>query len=52
MNQDPGKLLLRIMLGVLILLHGIAKLKGGIGGIAGMVTASGLPKFFAYGIRR
>ena len=45
MNQntqsDLGKLLLRITLGVLVLLHGIAKLKGGVAGIEGMVTAHG-----------
>ena len=36
MNQntqsDLGKLILRIALGVLVLLHGIAKLKGGVSG--------------------
>lgn len=53
MNQnaqsDLGKLLLRIALGVLVLLHGIAKLKGGVGPIAGMVTAHGWPAYLAYG---
>lgn len=49
-NQvDLGKLLLRITLGVLILLHGVAKLRGGIDPIVGMVTAAGLPGFIAYG---
>jgi putative oxidoreductase len=37
MNQntqsDLGKLVLRLALGILILLHGIAKLKGGLSGI-------------------
>jgi putative oxidoreductase len=53
MNQntqsDLGKLILRIVLGVLVLLHGIAKLKGGVGPIEGMVTAHGLPAYVAYG---
>ena len=47
--QDFGKLLLRVALGVLILLHGIAKLKNGLGPIEGMLAAHGLPVFLAYG---
>lgn len=47
---DSGKLILRLALGVLILLHGIAKLTGGIGGITGMVTGMGLPAPVAYGV--
>lgn len=50
MNESVGKLILRIALGSMILLHGIAKLTGGIGGITGMVTSAGLPSFFAYGV--
>jgi putative oxidoreductase len=50
MNESIAKLILRVTLGVLILLHGIAKLTGGVGGIMGMVTAAGLPAFFAYGV--
>jgi putative oxidoreductase len=53
MNQNAqselGKLILRIALGVLVLLHGIAKLKGGVGAIEGMVTAHGWPAYLAYG---
>jgi putative oxidoreductase len=49
MADDAGKLLLRLMLGLLFLLHGIAKIKGGVGGIEGMVTGAGLPGFVAYG---
>ena len=53
MNQnaqsDLGKLVLRLVLGVLILLHGIAKLRGGLSGIEGMLAAHGLPTFLAYG---
>ena len=49
-NQaDVGKLVLRVTLGLLILLHGIAKIRGGLDPIVGMVTAAGLPGFIAYG---
>ena len=48
-NSDLGRLLLRITLGVCILFHGIAKLQGGVDGIAQGVTAMGLPGFIAYG---
>jgi len=47
---DTGKLILRLALGVLILLHGIAKLSSGIEGITGMVTGAGLPDWVAYGV--
>lgn len=54
MNQntqsDLGKLILRLTLGALVLLHGIAKLKGGVSGIEGMVAAYGLPSVLAYGV--
>jgi putative oxidoreductase len=47
--DDIGKLFLRITLGFLILLHGIAKITEGVSGIEGMLTAHGLPAFIAYG---
>lgn len=47
---DIGKLLLRIALGGLILLHGIAKIGSGIEGITRMVTGAGLPDWVAYGV--
>jgi putative oxidoreductase len=50
MADDAGKLLLRVVLGVLILLHGIAKITKGVSGIEGMVTSQGLPGFLAYGV--
>ena len=49
-SDKAGKFVLRVALGTIILLHGIAKLKGGIDPIAGMVTAQGLPAFLAYGV--
>jgi len=48
--HDIGKLILRLALGISILLHGIAKLTGGIGFITGAVTKAGLPAFLAYGV--
>ena len=47
--NDTGKLILRLTLGILILLHGVSKIRHGIGPIEGMVTAMGMPAFFAYG---
>ena len=49
-GDKSGKFILRVALGVIILLHGIAKFKGGIDPITGMVTAQGLPAFLAYGV--
>jgi len=48
--DDLGKLVLRLTLGILILLHGISKLLNGIGGIEGMVAAQGLPAFLAWAV--
>jgi putative oxidoreductase len=48
-HTDLGLLVLRLVLGILILLHGIFKLTHGIGGIAGMVQGMGLPAALAYG---
>lgn len=48
-NTDIGLLILRITLGALILLHGIAKLKG-ISHIEGMLSQVNLPTFLAYGV--
>ena len=48
--DDLGLLVLRIALGLLILLHGIAKLRHGLGPIEEMVVAHGMPSFVAYGV--
>ena len=52
MNQnaqsDLGKPTLRPVLGVLVLQHGIAKLRSGVGPIEGMVAAHGWPAYLAY----
>jgi len=47
-SDDLGKLVLRLALGILILLHGIAKVNSGVGGIAGMLSNHGLPGVLAY----
>ena len=47
-SDDTGKLVLRVALGVLILLHGISKISSGVSGIAGGLSAHGLPGALAY----
>ncbi|HEY2254056.1 MAG TPA: DoxX family protein [Variovorax sp.] len=47
-SDDTGKLVLRVTLGVLLLLHGIAKLSEGVGPIGGLLAAHGLPSALAY----
>lgn len=47
--QDFGKLIIRVALGAFVLLHGIAKLTGGVGGIGQMLEGAGLPPVLAYG---
>ena len=48
--DDIGKLLLRLTLGVLILLHGIGKLTGDISYIGRMLQSAGLPGYLGYGV--
>lgn len=48
-NPPAGIVLLRWTLAILLLLHGIAKLTGGVGFIEGMLGKMGLPAFIAYG---
>lgn len=49
-NESAGKLVLRVVLGFLVLLHGIHKLTGGIDWLDGMLANAGLPTFFKYGV--
>lgn len=49
-SDDLGKLVLRLGVGILLLLHGLSKLDGGVEWIVGMVAARGLPGFVAYGV--
>ena len=46
--DDIAKLVLRVVLGLLILCHGIAKLKGGPGFVVDVVTKAGLPSALGY----
>ena len=47
-QQDLGKLILRLTLGLLLLLHGIAKLGNGVDAISGRLGQAGLPPAVAY----
>lgn len=50
MADDAGKLILRLTLGILLLLHGIAKISGGVDGLEKVVAGAGLPSVLAYGV--
>jgi putative oxidoreductase len=47
-THDLAKLLLRLVLGLLILMHGISKLRSGPGFVLDVVSQAGLPTAFAY----
>jgi putative oxidoreductase len=47
-RDDQGKLVLRVVLAVLLLFHGVSKLIGGVGFITGMLEKAGLPGAFGY----
>ena len=49
-TDDAGKLVLRVSIGLLVLLHGIFKITHGVGFIGGMLDKAGLPGFLAYGV--
>ncbi|WP_422917503.1 DoxX family protein [Salinicola tamaricis] len=51
-NDDLGKLLLRLCVGILILLHGLHKLMdpASLNGIAHQLAQMGVPSFVAYGV--
>ena len=48
--EDAGKLLLRLLLGVLLLLHGLHKIFSGPEEVAGMLAAHHIPGVLAYGV--
>ena len=48
--EDIAKLLLRVSLGLLLLLHGVAKISNGIDPILGAVAQAGFPAALAYGV--
>jgi putative oxidoreductase len=47
-SDDTGKLILRLALGILILLHGVSKVSSGVGFVANMLAGHGLPSALAY----
>ena len=49
-HTDVARLLLRVTLGLLILLHGMAKLNGGMSAIERMVAAHGVPGQLGYAV--
>ncbi len=51
-NDDLGKLVLRLMVGGFMILHGISKVlnPGSLDFIGGTLTSAGLPAFIAYGV--
>ncbi len=49
-RDDLGRLVLRLTIGLLILLHGIAKLGGNLDWISAMLGKAGLPAALAYGV--
>ena len=46
--EDHGKLLLRLAVGILIILHGIAKLRFGLGDVATSLARAGIPAPIGY----
>jgi len=48
MADDLGKLILRLTVGVLMLMHGLPKITGGVSGIRPMLQGVGLPAELAY----
>lgn len=48
-HPDLGKLVLRVSLGALLLFHGVFKVQHGVGWIARLLHAHGIPGFVAYG---
>ena len=48
--DDLGRLILRLSIGGLLLMHGVAKFRSGNGFVETMVSQSGLPSFVSYGV--
>ena len=47
-NSDLGKLILRLLVGILLLFHGIAKLQHGYGFVEQMLVKAGFPGYFSH----
>jgi putative oxidoreductase len=50
MSDNIAKLILRVMVGGMMLLHGVHKALNGIGFIKGMLKSQGIPEMLAYGV--
>ena len=48
--DDTGKLILRVTVAVLLVLHGISKLQHGISWMGGMLQSHHIPAFVGYGV--
>ncbi len=49
-TEDLGKLILRLTIGGLLLLHGISKVRNGIDWLGGALTAKSLPEALKWGV--
>lgn len=49
-SDDLGKLILRLAVGGLLLLHGVFKVQSGVAWMEPMLAQNGLPKALAYGV--
>jgi putative oxidoreductase len=49
-SEDIGRLILRLAVAGLMLLHGISKIRHGIGPISSSVSSHSLPHFVAFGV--
>jgi putative oxidoreductase len=47
-RDDQGKFLLRAVLAILLLFHGVSKINGGIGFVTSMLQQAGLPTVLGY----
>lgn len=50
LTDDGGKLVLRLMVGGLLILHGFHKLVHGPGEVVGMLAVHGIPGFLGWGV--
>lgn len=49
-SNDVGKLLVRLLVGIMMLFHGVDKIINGIKGVKQLTVNAGLPEFVAYGV--
>ncbi len=49
-NNNLGLLILRLSLGLMMLVHGVSKLTGGLDGVQYLLAQHGLPSFLSYGV--